>query len=299
MESIIQDALTSGCFLSDHLTVQFNVKGFQSEPSAKDVWFRRIKLIDLRKFKQDLRDSELFLNTHEHLVDLVNSYNTTLKSITDKHAPLRKRSMTTRRCVPWLSNEIRSVKSRRRIAERRWRSTKSESDWRTFKNLRNMVVYLMNKSRREFYTDLISSISGDQRRLFATTKKLLNQPAEMLFPPHSDKVALANDMESFFDNKITDIRASLDNSDNLYSIANRQISCSSSITDFRGVDINYVKKLVLSAPTKSCLLDPVPTGVLKDCFDELLPILSTMVNISLQSGSFPDVWKESLVTPLL
>ena len=35
------------------------------------------------------------------------------------------------------------------------------------------------------------------------------------------------------------------------------------------------------------------------CLDELLPILSTTINLSLESGFFPDIWKESVVTPLL
>ena len=111
--------------------------------------------------------------------------------------------MTQRAQAPWLSDEIRSAKRRRRIAERNWRSTKSESDWRTFKLLRNKVVFLMNKPRHEFYTDFVNNISGDQYKLFAATKKLLNQTADTLFPPHSDKFALANDIGSFFIKKIS------------------------------------------------------------------------------------------------
>ena len=53
-----------------------------------------------------------------------------------------------------------ALKRRRRIAERNWRSTKSESDWRTFKLLRNKVVFLMNKYRRQFYTDFVSTNPG-------------------------------------------------------------------------------------------------------------------------------------------
>ena len=235
-----------------------------------------------------------------HLVDLVNCFNTTLKSITDKHAPWRKRSMTQRVQAPWLSDEIRSAKRRRRIAERNWRSTKSESDWRAFKLLRNKVVFLMNKSRREFYTDFVSNISGDQRKLFAATKQLFNQTADTPFPPHGDKLALANDMGSFFIKKISYLRVSLDATENLCSTVNRHSShCSSSFTAFRRVDMDSLRKRVLRAPTKSCLLDPVPTNILKDCLDELLPILSTTINLSLESGFFPDTWKESIVTPLL
>ena len=52
----------------------------------------------------------------------------------------------------------------------------------------------MNASGREFYTDFVRNISGDQRELFAATNKLLNQTADTPFPPHCDKLALANDM---------------------------------------------------------------------------------------------------------
>ena len=138
--------------------------------------------------------------------------------------------MTQRAQAPWLSDEIRSAKRRRRIAEHNWRST-PESDWRTFKLLRNKVVFLMNKSRREFYTDFVRNISGDQRKLFAATKKLLKQTADTPFPPHGYKLALANDMESFFIKKISDLRVSLDATENFCSAINRLSShCSSSFT---------------------------------------------------------------------
>ena len=206
--------------------------------------------------------------------------------------------MTQRAHARWLSDEIRSAKRCRRIAERNWRSTKPESDWKTFKLLRNKVVFLMNKPRREFYTDFVSNISRDQRKLFAA--KLLNQTADTPFPPHGDKLALANDMGSFFIKKISDLRVSLDATENLCSTVNRHSShCSSSFTAFRRVDMDSLRKLVLRAPTKSCLLDPVPTNILKDCLDELLPILSTTINLSLESGFFPDIWKQSVVTLLL
>ena len=63
--------------------------------------------------------------------------------------------------------------------------------------------------------------------------------------------------------------------------------------------MDYLRKLLLRAPTKYYLLDPVPTNILKDCLHELLPILSTTINLSLESIFFPDIWKESVVTPPL
>ena len=110
-------------------------------------------------------------------------------------------------------------------------------------------------------------------------KKLLNQTPDTLFPPHGNKLPLANDMGSFFIKKISDLRVSLDPTENLCSTVNRH---SSSFTALRRVDMDSLRKLLLRAPTKSCLLDPVPTNILKDCLEELLPILSTTINLSLE-----------------
>ena len=36
-----------------------------------------------------------------------------------------------------------------------------------------------------------------------------------------------------------------------------------------------------------------------NCIDELLPIITAMVNLSLKEGYFPSEWKDALVKPLL
>ena len=56
---------------------------------------------------------------------------------------------------------------------------------------------------------------------------------------------------------------------------------------------------MLSVPTESCSLDPVPSKVVKECLDELVPLVTVIINQSSQSGVIPDVWKEALVTPTL
>ena len=36
-----------------------------------------------------------------------------------------------------------------------------------------------------------------------------------------------------------------------------------------------------------------------NCLDELLPVITAMVNLSLKEGYFPSEWKDALVKPLL
>ena len=48
---------------------------------------------------------------------------------------------------------------------------------------------------------------------------------------------------------------------------------------------------------KSCELDPIPTWLLKCCLTELLPLITTLVNKPLTTGSFPEGFKLALIKP--
>ena len=74
---------------------------------------------------------------------------------------------------------------------------------------------------------------------------------------------------------------------------------SSSWSTFSQVSEQEVSKLVTSAKTKSCELDPVPTNLVQQCSVVLSPILVDIINSSLKEGVFPAFWKRALVTPIL
>lgn len=50
---------------------------------------------------------------------------------------------------------------------------------------------------------------------------------------------------------------------------------------------------------KVCSLDPLPSLLMKNCVDVLLPIVTNIVNCSLDSYTVPHVMKEALVRPIL
>ena len=60
-----------------------------------------------------------------------------------------------------------------------------------------------------------------------------------------------------------------------------------------------VKDLISKSSKKSCSLDPMPTSLVLKCQDILLPVITRMINLSLQSGVFCDEWKQALVQPQL
>ena len=70
------------------------------------------------------------------------------------------------------------------------------------------------------------------------------------------------------------------------------------IREFDKLTENEVKLIMQRSSLTSCLLDPMPSWLVNQC-DVLLPILTTLINTSLQTGEFPKAYKEALVLPLL
>ena len=60
-----------------------------------------------------------------------------------------------------------------------------------------------------------------------------------------------------------------------------------------------VRKVIMKSPVKSCELDPVPTWILKECLDHVLPIITAIINKSLSESLVPSSFKKSLLRPLL
>ena len=71
------------------------------------------------------------------------------------------------------------------------------------------------------------------------------------------------------------------------------------LDSFTEVTEDDIRKIVHSSPTKSCALDPVPTWLLKKCEDELIPVLTLIVDTSFSCAEFPKELKRAFLTPLI
>ena len=60
-----------------------------------------------------------------------------------------------------------------------------------------------------------------------------------------------------------------------------------------------IKAIVSSLATKSCELDAIPTKLLKEILPAVLPVITRIVNLSLERGTFANDWKTSIIRPLL
>ena len=232
------------------------------------------------------------------LNQFANSYDNMLSSILENHAPLITRTFTKRPTVPWFNDDVKCTKRACRKAERKWRCTRLHTDFQQHKAKKNQATYIMNQARVEFYKDLIHEAGNDQRKLFKSTKALFKQKADLSFLDHRDPIALANDIRQFFVQKVECMYSEL--LDSPSSQPNTETSSTSSITPFakfKEMNEEDVKHLLTKSGKKSCALDPMPTSLVIECLDVLCPGITRFINLSLDSGLFPDNWKHAEVRP--
>ncbi|XP_006823245.1 uncharacterized protein LOC100368499 [Saccoglossus kowalevskii] len=222
---------------------------------------------------------------HQQPSDLnsaVTTYNSAVPCLLNKHAPIKKRIITIRPDTKWYTAELNQAKNHRRATERKWRETRLEIHHQIYKDTCRHVNKLIRETKCSYYTNLIKECANDQSKLFRIISTLFSQ--YIALPTHTSTHELTKRFSQYFTTNIKDIRTNLDTTDISTQFTNLEIHTASTLPSFTSANPLDIRKLIMKSPNKSCLLDPLPTPLLKPCLDSLLPYISMTINLSLQSG---------------
>ena len=282
---------------SDHSPITFSIEMQKFVPETKSVSIRKIKDIDLEMFKEEIKNSELVQNPATDVQSAVKQYHTVLTGIMDRHAPVIQKEMVVRNSCPWFNTTIDEAKRDRRRAERRWCANKLEINLEILRDARRKVNALCDEAKCTYYQKYIKENSDNAKKLFKMTDDLLNKKKVPQLPSHESEEALANDMANYFVDKVKKITDKFPQYD---TVRSDQIdSTIPRLTKFELVTETELKKIISSGNSKSSDLDPIPTILLKECLDVLLPTLTRIINLSLSSSTVPQDLKEARITPLI
>ena len=86
-------------------------------------------------------------------------------------------------------------------------------------------------------------------------------------------------------------------------------SCNRKSTNFSSTHVRICVKdttplqeehdLLLTSKKKTCSLDTIPTKLVFECLDFPLPVITKIINYSLEHDVFLSAWRNALVFPLL
>ena len=105
---------------------------------------------------------------------------------------------------------------------------------------------------------------------------MLHRDPESKLPTFDNEKSLADRFATFFDDKIKNIRENFKTE--CINSALFPDSVPPRFSSFRPVSEDEVRKIILKSPTKSCMIDPWPTFLVKECIDILLPLITKLVN---------------------
>ena len=289
--------------LSDHFSVRFTLPTSKPPLPKRELTYRRIKAIDIDSFASDIASSRLFSLDSENPDLLADTYNAVLRELLDKHAPVKTKTITVHPTAPWYGDDIAAAKKVRRKAEKKWRETGLTVHRQLYKEAKDNVTRLITQAKVSYYKDRIESSEDTQKTLFACVKDLLNENKPAKLPSSDSNQELADRIASFFSEKISKIRTYLEDVQKQFALDQGPevilVPENATLTSFDAATEEEVRKIIMASASKSCILDPIPTYLLKKCLHVLLPFITKIINMSFKYAKVPDCFKIAAVIPLL
>ena len=249
--------------------------------------------IDRPSFFADLSSVSEFSS-----VEKVNQYCDFLRTVLDKHALIFLRKVINHYSSPWfesMRDELFIAKRERCQAEKKWRNT------------RLTILRICSDRQVTRFQNLCTQLGVNftLRIALAFSSKELHQNVNTLSNRHPTKILPtiyhSADPPSIFIEQFTNIVEKLRANIASEHVASTLVTGTTTATfsSFEKVSQLTVKACILNSAPKSCELDPIPSKLLIECLDSILPSLIDLFNSSLASGIFPQCFKSALVTPIL
>jgi hypothetical protein len=283
--------------LSDHNGIICTLKLRPDQPKARQMTFRRLRKIDLASFAEDLH---VTLTENISCIDAP-TYIIAAKETLNKHAPEITRKVTPHTSKPWYNTDIHEARRLRRRYERMWYKTRLEVHHQMYTSQGARVVELIKQAKVTYYKDKLQSASP--KDAFRYIHQLKDSQGKKL-PCHQNAQDLADRFACFFTEKVATIRATLDSITNeqsqQHTAADRPTHEPPMFT-LNTITQGDLSKIISTAPTKSCILDPIPTWLLKEkqVINVVLGPLLQIINASITKGVVPTCWKTAVITPLI
>ena len=299
---------------SDHYLVTFTtpvdmVKKVQHPRVEKQ--FRELAKIDLESFKTDVVAKMPHPTSLTSLDEAIKAYNEVLTNVLDDHAPVKKITVRDRDKPCWWNGTCQEATIAKRRSERMYRKDKSNPELKLEFNEKQVdSAIILERERNRFYTKKLSDSVGDPKSTYKIINSLWDKEHSAgKLPKGLSDQDNATGLKDFFHEKVSKIYTGIEevrkcnggsiNSQDPVGIEEVPPPETEKASYFKLLLEDDIEKVLRGMGTKSCPLDPIPTWLLKNCLAELLPMITMIVNLSLQTASFPSILKAALVRPLL
>jgi hypothetical protein len=174
--------------------------------------------------------------------------------------------------------------------------------WNSYRKLKNTVNRLVKSAKSKYYCDKIDEAKGDSKKVWETVNEACkrnskSQAAQCIISngvQHSTPKSIASAMNSFF---ASIGRLLADKIPNTNLSCNRHNNLTVPQFYMSEVDEQFVLQQLLSLkPNKAIGLDKISARLLKSSAHTITSSVTKLLNLSIRTGRFPNLWKCSKIT---
>ena len=269
---------------------------------------RNFKYFNKTEFRREIRKLswwDIYTSTDVNVA--VESLTSKINSVLDKMAPI-KIFQNRQNYAPWLSKESKDLIKERDILRAHAKSTGNEGDWLKFKKARNKVSKHLKQNKTTWQKITLENCNSDSGKIWGNVLGWLNWTKSSSSPTklfHNGKLEtspkeLTKIMNNYYIDKIKKIRNDLPpaNADPLSKLK-EMMKDKTSTFNLLPVHPDFIEQIIDSLRnSKSCGTDNIDTQTIKMIKHEIVPAVTHIVNLSIQTSTFPTAWKKSKVVPL-
>ena len=294
--------------LSDHSLIYCTVKAGVPRAPGRVIEFRSYKHYSKQLFLNDLKEAQWDMVNEEPDINVaVEIWNEIFSSIADRHAPIKK-SRVKGIHTPWLTSDLTNAMQDRNYHHRKAVKTNSPYHWRMYKKVKAHVNKSIKKCKAVYYQDLINKNKGNSGELWKSLNKITSRKSspspsciEVNGVSHTEPQSIAEALNNHFSTVGTKLAAKLKAGlDFVRSTPSPGKSAPAThMFAFHEVDESFVHKHLKQLKTNKAIgLDGISARMLKDSATVTTPVLTKIINRSLDSSTFPSIWKIGKVTAL-
>ena len=299
-----------------HKMVNFNINIWNSTKKTKTITYRNKTNFEAERFivkcSTEIRAADLKCDCYfsgRSATDqvCVNCFTRSNKTIlTDNYndnCPKATKQIIEKENSKWYNGELCVAKKKKRKMEDKWRRSKNlkrNENWELYKKARNEYNTLIEKTKKEYYSDVFSN-TNNSKNIHKNLDELLGLKREKILPTvTSNYEDMTNDFVNYFEDKIEKICYSFyDQAEIEVPRLNnpRQID---KLSHFNTLSFNEFKKITTKIKNTYCENDPFPISDITNAknFDQLQGIYLDTVNMSLTQAIFPESEKLASIKPI-
>lgn len=277
--------------LGHHAFISFKLRLNKPKPPLKWFCYRPLKDINLDKFDALVNTVQWERMIDGDINEAVSSFNAYILYIFDMHAPVTRFQVKRQSC-PWITSTVKQMMRLRDEAYTVCHSTKRDVDIKYYKDLKSVVNKAIHAEKAAFFQQNINRNVCNSRLLWKNIKKNVVdfKRNETLIPSHVANPDAAN---THFLNAPGNDAVHIST---LSYFEHHRYNCST--FSIRTVEESHIAKIITNISSNAIGVDGISRDMILLTLPRTLKVITNLINKSIYTGIFPDVWKEAIVKPI-